>query len=139
MTTDMTKDERLEQARALRGRGYNCAQCVIMSFNDITGLDDSTAARTGAALGAGVAGSGETCGVATGIAVVEGLAGGSEPADKKPAMARAKAVIDRFAAANGGCTRCRDLKRPGAPKSCDALIAEGIEMLHEALDQQPEQ
>lgn len=128
-------EQRLQRASELRGRGYNCAQCVIMAFNDITGLDDATAARIGAGLGAGVAGLGEICGVPNAIAVVQGMAGGPEPADKKTAMARAKAVIDRFAEANGGCLRCRDLKHPGAPKGCDALIAEGITMLHRWLEQ----
>lgn len=128
-----SKTDRLAQASELRAKGYNCAQCVIMSFNDLTGLDASTAARTGAGLGAGVGALGEICGVANGMAIVEGLVGGDHPEDKKTAMARSKDVVGCFAAANSGCLRCRELKRPGAPKSCDTLIAEGIEILHDAL------
>lgn len=127
--------QRKARVNELRAQGYNCAQSMFMAFDDITGLDQATSARLTAALGSGVGGTREICGVANAIALVEGMTGGDAPADKVSAMARAQKVIARFADANGGCLRCCDLKHPGAPKSCNQLITEGVEMLHEALQQ----
>ena len=131
--------QRIARTKDLRAKGYNCSQCVFMVFDDITGLNPATSARLPAALGSGVGGTREIGGVANAMALVEGMTGGDAPADKVEAMARAKKVITRFADANGGCLRCCDLKRPDAPKSCNQLILEGVEMLHEAIkERQPE-
>ncbi len=126
---------RIARAKELRAQGYNCAQCTFMVFDDITGLDQDTSARLTAALGTGVGGTREICGVANAMALVEGMTGGSGPTDKVAAMNRAKKVLTRFADANGGCLRCCDLKRPDAPKNCNQLIFEGVEMMHEALQE----
>ncbi len=125
--------QRIARTKDLRAQGYNCAQCVFMAFDDITGLDPATSARLTAALGSGVGGTREICGVVNAMALIEGMTGGDAPTDKVAAMGRAKKVITRFAEANGGCLRCCDLKRPDAPKSCNQLIFEGVEMMHEAL------
>lgn len=131
--------QRIARTNELRAQGYNCAQCVFMVFDDITGLDPATSARLTAALGSGVGGTREICGVANAMALVEGMTGGDAPADKVTAMSRAKKVLTRFADANEGCLRCCDLKRPDAPKSCNQLILEGVEIMHEALkERQPE-
>lgn len=130
----MNLTERKALAAELRAKGYNCAQCVLMAFPDITGLDADTAARVAAGLGSGVGAMGEICGVANAMAIAEGLTGGSAPADKKSAAARSHALCSAFAEANDGRITCRCLKSPGARRSCDQLIQQGVEILHNAVD-----
>lgn len=124
----MNKEERLEKALELRKLGYNCAQCVLMSSCEITGIDERTSALIGAGLGAGVA-SGEICGVANALAIAAGLkAGISAPDGKKTVMPAAKKLCNAFSAPYGGKITCRDLKgKCGA--TCEELIASGISML----------
>ncbi|MBR4722027.1 MAG: C-GCAxxG-C-C family protein, partial [Muribaculaceae bacterium] len=53
---NLTLQQRIERARRLHREGYNCAQCVVMVFDDVTGLDETNAAEIAAAMGAGMAG-----------------------------------------------------------------------------------
>ena len=46
-----TLEERIERARALHKKGYNCSQCVVMVFDDVHGLSDDVAARVSAGFG----------------------------------------------------------------------------------------
>lgn len=125
-----TLSERLEKAVELRKCGRNCAQTVILSFSDITGLDDETAARITNALGTGVAACGEICGVANAMAIISGMRCDAQPTSKVAAVKIAKPLITQFADKTNGRLSCRDLKRKGDAISCELLIAEGIEILH---------
>lgn len=129
----MTLQERKTLALDLRRQGYNCAQAVIMAFPDVTGLDADTAARLSAALGSGVGGSREICGAINAAAIVEGFRHGSAPADKVPAMKGAGALVERFAALNGGAVRCADLKGVPGKRPCDELVTQAVEILHDSL------
>lgn len=124
-----TLEERLDTSRRLRKEGYNCAQSVIMVFDDVTGLDRATAAKISSALGSGVAGCGEICGVANAIALTIGMLHGSEPSDKISALKEARPLIDEFARSNGGCLACRDLKGKKDIAPCDELVFRGVEIL----------
>lgn len=127
---DKSLDERLAQATDLRKRGYNCAQTVALCFSDVCGLDADALSAATMGLGGGVGGTGEICGVVSAMSVVEGCAAGPDPSRKAAVYKNVKEDAAAFAARNGGCVRCRDLKRPGAARPCDALIADGIEILH---------
>lgn len=126
----MTLQQRLDKAAELRTQGYNCAQSVILAFPDVTGLDNDLAARLTAALGAGLAASGEVCGVVNAMSIVQGLRGGSSPADKGPATLGARSMIDSFTAETDGRIRCRDLKTPPQKISCNDLVAKGVRIVH---------
>lgn len=128
----MTLQERIEKARALHQQGYNCAQCVALSFTDITGLDESTTARVSAGLGAGVGGTGEICGALTGATIVKGTTHFTTPADKPAINKSVREICHEFAGLNDGMTRCRDLKSKGR-KPCMDLIEEAINILHNRL------
>lgn len=128
-----TLTHRLDTAKECRKCGRNCAQAVLLACADLSGLDNDTAARISNALGSGVAATGEICGVANAIAIVAGMQCNSNPESKATATKIAKPLVEQFAEMNDGKLRCADLKFPGAPKSCEQLIAEGIEILHNSL------
>lgn len=134
----MTLEERKEKALDLRRRGYNCAQTVILCFNDLLPLDEPMLARLSSALGTGVAASREICGVANGIAIVIGMRHGAEPSEKVAASREAYPLIEAFRNRNCGRVRCSELKDAQAKCGavpCNDLILQGIEILHEHLSQ----
>ncbi|MCC8070786.1 MAG: C-GCAxxG-C-C family protein [Bacteroidales bacterium] len=124
----MTIEERKEQARELHRQGYNCAQCVAMVYSDLTGVAPDTTARLTAAYGGGVGGEGDLCGVVSGMAFVVSALRYEGPATKLATYQSMKPYYQAFAERNGGCTACRDLRRPGK-KSCMTLIEEGVEII----------
>ena len=54
-----------EKATELHGKGCNCAQSVLLSLGDVTGLDEKTAAAVACGFGGG-AGCRELCGALSG-------------------------------------------------------------------------
>lgn len=125
-----TLDERLDNVKNLRKQGYNCSQCVMMSFPDIHGLDSGTVAKLTAACGAGMT-SGEICGVASAIAMLHGMRCWNTPDDKAATYKNVRILLDAFRSKFGAMT-CRELKAEG--RSCNELIVSGIRMLHEELN-----
>ncbi|MCF0164553.1 MAG: C_GCAxxG_C_C family protein [Bacteroidales bacterium] len=71
MTIDI--ESRVERARAKFREGYNCAQSVVLAYNDIAGLDDETAAKAAAAFGGGLARMRNVCGCVSGMAMLAGF------------------------------------------------------------------
>lgn len=53
-------------------KGYNCAQAVAMAFCDVTGLDETLAARLSSSFGGGLGRLREVCGAVSGMAMVAG-------------------------------------------------------------------
>lgn len=130
----MTLQQRLELARNLRKNGRNCAQTVLMAFPDITGLSDDMAARISNSLGSGIGMQREICGVPTAMAITDGMRFEGSPEAKPRVYASANKLLEKFRHLNDNKITCRELKKPGAPKSCDQLIMEGIEILHNSLE-----
>ena len=101
-----------EKARALFMEGYNCAQAVLMAFDDVTGLDKDTAAKIASSFGGGLGRMREVCGAVSGAAMVLGLAKGcSNPEDNEAKKAHYKLIrefADRFRQENGSII-CREL------------------------------
>ena len=100
-----------EQAQALFGPQYSCAQAILMSFAPGLGLDQDQAARLARGLGMGMA-QGLVCGAVSGAMLVLGLAQGPRQAEERaPRFACYKALTDfckRFEEVHGSIT-CRDL------------------------------
>lgn len=130
MDLDLRKDKALE----LHKQGYNCAQCVILSFPDITNLTDKVAAQIAMGLGGGVGAQGEICGVLLGMTVVLGLARDANPMVKPQVNAEVRELTNRFKEKNQGCFLCRELKSK-CRRPCDDLICGGIEILDAYLKQ----
>lgn len=120
----MDKHERIANALRLRSQGYNCAQCVSMTF-------DPSLEVASAGLGTGVAGTGHICGAASAMALVESSFSYSGPEAKQNLYAAIRGHLARFAALNGGDTACSALRKPGR-KDCAGLIADAVGILHDA-------
>lgn len=111
----------------LRGQGYNCAQCVLMSLSDRLGVDEGMAAKMTAAFGSGFAASGEICGAMSALGIAVGLAeNDATPQAKLKAMKMTHAMFNRFKEENGGRFRCHDLKGKADARSCPDLIRQAI-------------
>lgn len=100
------------QAAELFLQGYNCAQSVFVAFSDVTGLDQSFAAKLSSSFGGGVGRMREICGAVSGMAMVLGvLYGYDTPGDdeiKKAHYARVQELADKFREKTGTII-CRDL------------------------------
>lgn len=71
-TIKIDVDERVERARNYFTAGYNCAQAVAMTFDDIMGMDVTTIARIAAPFGGGMGRMREVCGTVSGMSLVAG-------------------------------------------------------------------
>ena len=101
-----------KKAKELFMSGYNCSQAVLISFSDVTGLDEKTAAMLASGFGGGIGRMREVCGTVSGMVMVLSLATGySDPADndgKKDTYAAVQALADKFKEQNGSII-CREL------------------------------
>lgn len=118
-------DERLSTAINLRKQGYNCAQCVAMTF-------DPSLETVTAGLGTGIGATGHICGTCSAMAILAAKKNYQGPAAKQQLYAEVRAHIEKFASMNCGDTDCRDLRQPGR-KPCLELIKDAVTIMHEAL------
>ncbi len=126
-----TTEQRQQRAEALHNQGYNCAQCVMMVFDDVTGLDENIATRMLAGFGAGMGKTKEVCGTLTAAAALRGMLHYVSPADKINVYKMTAAFNDKFEKANGS-TRCGELKRNAKP--CMQLIKDVVAMMAAELE-----
>ena len=80
--------------------GYTCSQAVLLSFSDITGLDEETAGKLSSVFGGGMGGLRNVCGAVTGMFMVVGLVYGfpapCDNAEKTLAYGRVRELAQRF-------------------------------------------
>ncbi len=123
----ITPEERGNLARENFLAGYGCAQAVLLSFSDVTGLDRTTAAAMASSFGGGMGRMREVCGAVSAVLMVLGIAEGyTDPQDaegKSAHYARVRDFADRFKA------RCRDDGKCGSIV-CRELLA-GAHIAHE--------
>lgn len=125
--------KRKEKAEQLHQEGYNCSQSVLMACADKLGITEAQGAVIGSGLGAGVA-IGEICGVANALAIGAGLLAADPSASgKKSVMPRVREMCRKFSEPYGGRITCRELKGQ-CGRSCDQLIAEGVEILSDHME-----
>jgi C_GCAxxG_C_C family probable redox protein len=107
----------VDLALACFKEGCNCSQAVFSAYaptlGPTLGLDRETALRVAAPFGGGMGRTGETCGAVSGALMVIGLRHGQFTTEDKDAKERtyelATEFLERFAARNNGCVKCRDL------------------------------
>ncbi|MDE6371365.1 MAG: C-GCAxxG-C-C family protein [Duncaniella sp.] len=129
MTITYNLEERLTHARELRAGGYNCSQCVLLSFDDLTaGCDPLTLAHIAHGFGSGMT-IGDMCGAISGGVMLLGLVYPDMPRPELYAIVRE--FITRFEALEGERT-CARLKGCGH-KPCLTLITDAVELLHTML------
>lgn len=106
------------KARLLFEQGYNCAQAVLLAFDDITKIDYKTAAMLSSSFGGGMGRLREVCGAVSGMFMVAGIACGYDDLKAKEEKANHYALIQKLAAdfkEENGSFVCKELLGlPGA-------------------------
>lgn len=141
-----------EKAEKLFLEGYNCAQSVLLAFEDVTGLPRETAAKLSSSFGGGMGRMREVCGALTGAFMVLGLLYGyacPEAGEEKAAhYARIQELSASFRAMHGTIL-CRELlERPDtAPvpsartpeyyrdRPCARLVGDAAELVERYMEQ----
>ena len=118
----MTKEERMEKARALHKQGCNCCQSVVMAYADKLPIKPEDAMNVAAPFGRGLAGTREVCGCVSGMAMVCGLTG--HTADVRP-------LIEKFRTEQGDIV-CGRLLAAGK-KPCGEMVAAAAGYLADIL------
>ena len=119
----MTREERMEKARALHKQGCNCCQSVVMAWDDKLPIDREAAMGVSAPFGRGLAGTREVCGCVSGMAMVCGLTGHN--ADVRP-------LIECFREEHGDIV-CARLLAAGK-KPCPEMVACAAGLLTETIE-----
>ena len=103
---------RRETAEALFVEGYNCAQAVVIAFEDLHGVDRETVAKLSSSFGGGMGRLREVCGSVSGMFMVAGLLYGYDDPkakeEKTEHYTRIQKLAADFAEENGSIV-CRDL------------------------------
>lgn len=118
-------EERLDMVRHFRKEGYNCAQCVVMAFSDLTETEQEKLAQLAHGFGGGIGGRGELCGAVSGMTMVVGM--GSSVKDHRATYPAAATASERFEQLEGSLI-CRELKQLGKP--CGDLIIDAVRIVH---------
>ena len=105
-------EERITKARDFFTAGYNCAQAVVLAYEDIIGSDPRTLATLAASFGGGLSRLREVCGAVSGMAFITGaLVPVDDPLNivaKRENYALMQSFAEKFRAENGSIV-CREL------------------------------
>ena len=105
-------EQRVTKAKELFLSGYNCCQSVVLAFEDITKLEQTTAATISAPFGGGMGRLREVCGAVSGMTMIAGFLSpcpsNSDIAAKKANYALVQRFAEAFRAQNGNIV-CRKL------------------------------
>ena len=113
MMQDFNIEERVEKARRLfKEEGYSCCQAVVLAYNDLFGIDDTTAAAMSSGFGGGMGRMREVCGSVSGMVMLAGLiAPAADPSikvDRTRNYALVQDMAEEFRKMNGSIV-CREL------------------------------
>lgn len=111
---------------------HNCAQAVLCTYHDYTGIDENTIKNVGNAFAAGMGNMEGTCGAIVGAGIVLGLA----TKDRAKSVKAMRQIMDKFKQRNG-TTQCKLLKGVGTGKvlrECPLCVADASEFLEEQLE-----
>lgn len=96
--------DRQQKAYEYFKQGYNCAQAVVMAFEDVLPIEGEQLLKISSAFGAGFARTRNLCGAVSGIGMVLGLLHnpvGDIAEDKKDIYQEVRSLTDQFEATNG--------------------------------------
>ena len=103
--------DRAEKAAQLFLGGYNCAQSVAMTFADVIGTDEATAAKMTSGFGGGFGRLREVCGAVSGMVTVASCLYGydtPDPEAKKACYALVQELCGQFREQTGSIV-CREI------------------------------
>ena len=143
---------RKEKAMQSFKDGYNCAQCMVIAFEDLLTIDLDTALKISSPFGGGMGRLREVCGSASGMFMVLGFVKGYNEPDnyegKKELYEHVQELARRFEEANGSII-CRELlgldvkKQDAAPEKrteeyykkrpCVEMVGSATEILEQYL------
>ena len=107
---------RAEKAAELFLNGYNCAQAVAVAFCDLTGMEETFAAKLASSFGGGMGRMREVCGAVSGMLMVAGVLYGYDATDDDGAKKAHYALVQELAGQfreQVGSIVCREiLKNP---------------------------
>ena len=144
--------KRRELAMDYFKKGYNCAQSVVLAFEDIVSIDKNELTKLASSFGAGMGRLREVCGAVSGMFMVAGLLYGyDDPNDakgKEEHYERIQELAKKFEEKNGTIV-CRNLlglnvqhdsPKPEARTSeyykkrpCAELVGDAAEILEEYI------
>ena len=112
MIMNINVDERIARAKGYFESGYNCAQAVVMTFDDVMGLSVDQLARLTAPFGGGMGRMREVCGTVSGMTFLAGAikpsADPSNLEERKENYALVQLFAEKFRQENGEIV-CRRL------------------------------
>jgi C_GCAxxG_C_C family probable redox protein len=121
--------ERVERAQNYFKAGYNCAQAVVMAFDDVMQMSPEALARLAASFGGGMGRMREVCGTVSGMAFLAGaIKPSADPSnldERKENYALVQKFADSFRQENGDivCRRLLGLE-PMAERAETAMPSE---------------
>ena len=128
MTMESRKDIAAEKKASFK---FNCAQSVLTTYGDLTGLDEATAMNMTDGFAAGMTNMVGTCGALIGADMVLGLVN----KDKAKTMKQMRTIMQKFQDRNHA-TQCRLLKGVDTHvvlRPCPLCVADACEFLEEEL------
>ncbi|HHT80591.1 MAG TPA: C_GCAxxG_C_C family protein [Spirochaetales bacterium] len=131
--------EYVEKARALRSRGYNCAQAVACAFLDQVEVDEKTLFAIMEGFGGGMGGKQATCGAVSGAVAVLSLVsskGDVSFGTKADTYAAIAPLVSAFEVQNRSLV-CKDLlgAETGVElRSCELCIEDAVRLTVKALE-----
>lgn len=125
---------RQDKAVELKHTGFNCAQAVLIAFEDILGLDELTLRKLGAGFGCGMGAFDATCGALCAAQMIQGLTGYTG----RPMLADAKLLHSDFKRKCGSadCGELKGLKGGRMLCACDDCIKNAVALVEERLEEQ---
>ena len=128
MTMESRKEIAAEKKASFK---FNCAQSVLTTYGDLTGLDEATAMSMTDGFAAGMTNMEGTCGALIGADMVLGLVN----KDKAKTMKQMRTIMQKFQDRNHA-TQCRQLKGVDTHvvlRPCPLCVADACEFLEEEL------
>ena len=115
-----------------RKRTCNCAQAVVCTYADLTGLNEEQCMALASPFGSGMGNMEGTCGALTGAAMVIGCL----YPDRAESRKKVSALMNRFQARNQA-TQCRRLKGIDTGvvlRDCYDCVADACEFLEQEIE-----
>lgn len=125
-------ESRKEIAAEKKASGkYNCAQAVVTTYPELTGLDEGTVMSMTDGFAAGMTNMEGTCGALIGADIVLGLAN----KDKRKTFKQMNTIMSKFQQRNHA-TQCKLLKGKDTHvvlRECPLCVSDACEFLEEQL------
>lgn len=123
---------KFDAAEKKRCGSHNCAQAVLCSYCDLTGIDEETSRNMTTAFAAGMGNMEGTCGAIVGAGIALSLI----TKDKAKAMKGMREIMTRFEERNKA-TQCKLLKGVETKqvlRECPECVADAAEFLEDIIN-----